>query len=202
MSEKANNKKAKYTLAKVIVALCVVLCVVLTVFEVSPTYRVMKAVEVNGTEYSVAEYNWLYTNSVYEVYNNLYQSYGDLAAYFLNPQNPLDEQDYSDEEIMEIALIENIQRQDLNPIEEAMAYQRLIEEFELTQDEVAEKVSKSRPAVSNSLRLLKLTKKVQQMHSYRQAHQKADQHYPAVGVWPAGLLIPLCHRPEHEGGHK
>ena len=65
--------------------------------------------------------------------------------------------------MMEIALIENIQREDLNPIEEAMAYQRLIEEFELTQDEVAEKVSKSRPAVSNSLRLLKLTKKVQQM---------------------------------------
>ena len=71
--------------------------------------------------------------------------------------------DYTPQEIVEIALIENIQRQDLNPIEEAMAYQRLIEEFDLTQDEVAEKVSKSRPAVSNSLRLLKLTKKVQQM---------------------------------------
>lgn len=71
--------------------------------------------------------------------------------------------DYTSQEIVEIALIENIQRQDLNPIEEAMAYQRLIEEFSLTQDEVAEKVSKSRPAVSNSLRLLKLTKKVQQM---------------------------------------
>ncbi|MBR3833010.1 MAG: ParB/RepB/Spo0J family partition protein [Lachnospiraceae bacterium] len=71
--------------------------------------------------------------------------------------------DYTPQEIVEIALIENIQRQDLNPIEEAMAYQRLIEEFSLTQDEVAEKVSKSRPAVSNSLRLLKLTKKVQQM---------------------------------------
>lgn len=71
--------------------------------------------------------------------------------------------DYTPQEIVEIALIENIQRQDLNPIEEAMAYLRLIEEFSLTQDEVAEKVSKSRPAVSNSLRLLKLTKKVQQM---------------------------------------
>lgn len=71
--------------------------------------------------------------------------------------------DYNNQEIVEIALIENIQRQDLNPIEEALAYQRLIEEFSLTQDEVAEKVSKSRPAVSNSLRLLKLTKKVQQM---------------------------------------
>ena len=71
--------------------------------------------------------------------------------------------DYTPQEIVEIALIENIQRQDLNPIEEAMAYQRLIDEFSLTQDEVAEKVSKSRPAVSNSLRLLKLTKKVQQM---------------------------------------
>lgn len=71
--------------------------------------------------------------------------------------------DYSSQEIVEIALIENIQRQDLNPIEEALAYQRLIDEFSLTQDEVAEKVSKSRPAISNSLRLLKLTKKVQQM---------------------------------------
>ena len=71
--------------------------------------------------------------------------------------------DYTDQEIVEIALIENIQREDLNPIEEAHAYQRLIEEFNLKQDEVAERVSKSRSTITNSLRLLKLTEKVQQM---------------------------------------
>ena len=71
--------------------------------------------------------------------------------------------DYDDQQIVEIALIENIQREDLNPIEEAHAYERLIEEFHLTQDEVAERVSKSRTTVTNALRLLKLTDKVQQM---------------------------------------
>lgn len=71
--------------------------------------------------------------------------------------------DYTPQESMEIALIENIQRQDLNPIEEAMAYQNLINEFKLKQDEVAERVSKSRVAVTNSMRLLKLDNKVQQM---------------------------------------
>lgn len=70
---------------------------------------------------------------------------------------------YSDQEIVEIALIENIQREDLNPIEEAQAYKRLLEEFHLKQDEVAERVSKSRVAVTNSIRLLKLSEKVQQM---------------------------------------
>ncbi len=71
--------------------------------------------------------------------------------------------DYNDQEIVEIALIENIQREDLNPIEEAHAYSRLIKEFNLKQDEVAERVSKSRTTITNSLRLLKLTEKVQQM---------------------------------------
>ncbi|QHQ60294.1 ParB/RepB/Spo0J family partition protein [Anaerocolumna sedimenticola] len=71
--------------------------------------------------------------------------------------------DYSPQEIMEIALIENLQREDLNPIEEAMAFQNLIKEFNLKQDEVAERVSKSRVAVTNSMRLLKLNPKVQQM---------------------------------------
>ncbi|MCR5432488.1 MAG: ParB/RepB/Spo0J family partition protein [Lachnospiraceae bacterium] len=71
--------------------------------------------------------------------------------------------DYSEDEIFEIALIENIQRQDLNPIEEAQAYQRLIEEHNLKQDEVAEKVSKSRVAIANSLRLLKLDERVREM---------------------------------------
>lgn len=71
--------------------------------------------------------------------------------------------DYSPQEIVEIALIENIQREDLNPIEEAQTYQKLIHEFHLKQDEVAERVSKSRVAVTNSMRLLKLDEKVQQM---------------------------------------
>lgn len=71
--------------------------------------------------------------------------------------------DYTDQQIVEIALIENIQREDLNPIEEAMAYERLIKEFNLKQDEVAERVSKSRTTITNALRLLKLTDKVQQM---------------------------------------
>ena len=64
---------------------------------------------------------------------------------------------------MEIALIENIQREDLNPIEEAKAYQRLIKDYRLKQDEVAEKVSKSRAAITNALRLLKLDERVQDM---------------------------------------
>lgn len=70
---------------------------------------------------------------------------------------------FTDREVVEISLIENIQRENLNPIEEAIAYRRLIEEFSMKQDEVAERVSKSRTAVTNSMRLLKLDKRVQQM---------------------------------------
>ena len=66
-------------------------------------------------------------------------------------------------ELAEISLIENIQREDLNPIEEAQAYKRLLEEFHLKQDEIAERVSKSRTAVTNVMRLLKLDERVQQM---------------------------------------
>lgn len=69
----------------------------------------------------------------------------------------------TNQEIVEISLIENIQREDLNPIEEAQAYKRLLTEFNLKQDEVADRVSKSRTAVTNSMRLLKLTDEVQQM---------------------------------------
>ena len=76
---------------------------------------------------------------------------------------PVIVKDLSDQEIMEISLIENIQREDLNPIEEAHAYKRLLTEFNLKQDEVAERVSKSRSAITNSMRLLKLCDKVQQM---------------------------------------
>ena len=71
--------------------------------------------------------------------------------------------EYTDREIMEISLIENIQREDLNPIEEALAYESLINEYSLTQEEVAEKVSKNRSTIANSLRLLKLCDVVRQM---------------------------------------
>ena len=71
--------------------------------------------------------------------------------------------DYSDKEAVEISLIENIQREDLNPIEEALAYERLINEFEMTQEQVAGRVSKSRSAVTNSLRLLKLESDIRGM---------------------------------------
>ena len=76
---------------------------------------------------------------------------------------PVIVKDYTEQEIVEISLIENIQRENLNPIEEAMAFKKLLEEFNLKQDEVAERVSKSRTAVTNSMRLLKLDEKVQQM---------------------------------------
>lgn len=76
---------------------------------------------------------------------------------------PIIIKNYTEQEIMEISLIENIQREDLNPIEEALAYKKLLTEFNLKQDEVAERVSKSRTAVTNSMRLLKLSEKVQQM---------------------------------------
>lgn len=76
---------------------------------------------------------------------------------------PVVVKDYSDQQVMEIALIENIQREDLNAIEEAEAYERLIKDFNLKQDEVAERVSKSRVAITNSLRLLKLDSRVREM---------------------------------------
>lgn len=69
----------------------------------------------------------------------------------------------TEQEIVEISLIENIQRENLNPIEEAQAFKKLLTEFHLKQDEVAERVSKSRTAVTNSMRLLKLCDEVQQM---------------------------------------
>lgn len=76
--------------------------------------------------------------------------------------------DYTEQEIVEISLIENIQRENLNPIEEALAYKRLMEEFHLKQDEIANRVSKSRTAVTNSLRLLKLNERVSQMLIHEQ----------------------------------
>lgn len=74
---------------------------------------------------------------------------------------PIVIKEMSDQTMMEIALVENLQREDLNPIEEAEAYQRLIIEFKITQDEVAQKVGKSRPAIANTLRLLNLPSEIQ-----------------------------------------
>ena len=76
---------------------------------------------------------------------------------------PVIVKEFSEQELVEISLIENIQREDLNPVEEAMAYKRLIDEFHLKQNEIAERVGKSRTAVTNAMRLLKLSEKVQQM---------------------------------------
>ena len=71
--------------------------------------------------------------------------------------------EYTDKEIMEVSLIENIQRQDLNPVEEALAFKNLIDEYKMKQDDLAERVSKSRSAITNALRLLKLDEKVKAM---------------------------------------
>lgn len=76
---------------------------------------------------------------------------------------PVVVKEYSDREIAEISLIENIQREDLNPIEEALSYKQLIDEYHLTQDELAQRVSKSRTVITNAMRLLKLHKDVQKM---------------------------------------
>ena len=71
--------------------------------------------------------------------------------------------EYTKQQTMEIALIENVQREDLNPIEEAKAYQRLIQEFELKQEEIAARVGKNRVTITNSMRLLKLDERVQDL---------------------------------------
>ena len=75
---------------------------------------------------------------------------------------PVFVRDCSDREQLELALVENLQREDLNPIESALAYKRLMEEFELSQEQVAEQVGKSRPAVANTMRLLNLPSIIQQ----------------------------------------
>lgn len=122
--------------------------------------------------------------------------------------------DYSPQEIMEVALIENIQREDLNPIEEAKAYKNLIDEYNLKQDQVAEKVSKSRTAVTNALRLLKLDDRVQEMlinENISSGHARAllglddaeKQYYIATQIFDEKLsvretekLVKQINRPE------
>ncbi|TDT50487.1 ParB/RepB/Spo0J family partition protein [Fonticella tunisiensis] len=73
---------------------------------------------------------------------------------------PVLEKELTDKETMEISLIENLQREDLNPIEEAQAFKKLIDDFKMTQEEIAKRIGKSRPAIANSLRLLNLDKRV------------------------------------------
>ncbi|MFG6394138.1 MAG: ParB/RepB/Spo0J family partition protein [Lachnospiraceae bacterium] len=113
---------------------------------------------------------------------------------------PVIVRDYNNQQIMEIALVENLQREDLNPIEEAEAFRMLIDEFHLKQDEVAEKVCKSRVAVTNSLRLLKLDKRVRDMvieDKIKSGHARAllviedgeEQYNAAVKVFDEKLSV-------------
>ena len=113
---------------------------------------------------------------------------------------PVMVKDFSDQEAVEISLIENIQRENLNPIEEAAAYKRLMEEFHLKQDTIAERVSKSRTAVTNSMGLLKLDERVQQMlidemlttghaRALLAIEDKDTQHAAAVKVFDEKLSV-------------
>lgn len=113
---------------------------------------------------------------------------------------PVVVKEYSDQQVMEIALIENIQREDLNAIEEAEAYERLIKDFNLKQDEVAERVSKSRVAITNSLRLLKLDPRVREMiieDKIKSGHARAllsvtdpeEQYRLAVMIFDSSMSV-------------
>ncbi len=95
--EKRAKRKTRDRWIKVILCVCVVLCIVLTIFESNALYRGLKAIKVNDTEYSVAEYNWLYTNNFFEIYTNLYNSYGSYVYYILDSSKSLDEQQYSED---------------------------------------------------------------------------------------------------------
>jgi ParB family chromosome partitioning protein len=98
--------------------------------------------------------------------------------------------DASDHEALQLALVENLQREDLNPIEEANGYRRLQEEFQWSQEEMAEKVAKSRPAITNSLRLLSLPVDVQQEVSA--GNLPAGQARALLGLHTEPLMISAC----------
>lgn len=113
---------------------------------------------------------------------------------------PVIVKEYNSQQIIEIALIENLQREDLNPIEEAEAFNRLIEEYHLKQDEIAEKVSKSRVTITNSLRLLKLDERVRNMiieDKIKSGHARAllaiedadEQYNAAVKIFDEKLSV-------------
>ncbi len=104
--------------------------------------------------------------------------------------------EYSPQQTMEIALIENVQRENLNPIEEAQAYQRLMQEFSLKQEEIAERVSKNRTTITNTMRLLNLTPEVQTMlieGRISSGHARA-----LLGVSDPGQQLELAKRVERE----
>jgi ParB family chromosome partitioning protein len=96
----------------------------------------------------------------------------------------------SDNEALQLALIENLQREDLSPIEEANGYRRLQEEFQWSQDEMAEKVGKSRPAIANSLRLLSLPPEVQQ--EVASGNLPAGQARALLGLHSEPLIVSSC----------
>src|SRR4026209_707054 len=96
----------------------------------------------------------------------------------------------SDHEALQLALVENIQREDLNPIEEASGYRRLQEEFHWTQEEMADKIGKSRPAIANSLRLLTLPHEVQQ--ELAGGNLPAGQARALLGLPNETLIVAAC----------
>src|SRR6478672_12219889 len=103
---------------------------------------------------------------------------------------PIVVRDASDQEALQLALVENLQREDLNPIEEANGYRRLQEEFHWSQEEMAEKVAKSRPAITNSLRLLSLPVEVQQ--EVLGGNLPAGQARALLGLHTEALMISAC----------
>ena len=103
---------------------------------------------------------------------------------------PVVTRDASDHEALQLALVENLQREDLNPIEEASGYRRLQEEFHWSQEETAEKVGKSRPAIANSLRLLALPIEVQQEISA--GNLPAGQARALLGLHTEPLIVSAC----------
>ena len=102
-------------------------------------------------------------------------------------QVPIVVRDASDHEALQLALVENLQREDLNPIEEANGYRRLLEEFQWSQEEMAEKVGKSRPAIANSMRLLSLPTEVQQEVS--SGNLPAGQARALLGLHSEPLIL-------------
>lgn len=113
---------------------------------------------------------------------------------------PVIVKDYDEKEILKISLIENLQREDLNPIEEALAYQQLKSEYGLKQDEIATSISKSRTAITNTMRLLKLDERVQKMvmdnlitsghgRTLIPIEDKEVQYQTAVKIMDEGLSV-------------
>ena len=105
-------------------------------------------------------------------------------------QVPVVVRDASDHEVLQLALVENLQREDLNPIEEANGYRRLQEEFQWSQEEMAEKVGKSRPAIANSMRLLTLPHEVQQ--EIAAGRLPAGQGRALLALQSEPLIVSAC----------